>query len=375
MIEKLNKEAVKQLNVYREKYIKIGLDTSPFTLEETEKIATWLDVKLNRKNSKVIIMDGPTHSYLGVLMLFIANKFQQQMTKTEIDKSLKDNSEMIVSNDILENIADKISSVVGDDWIHVKPLVINTILKEFQQNKKINFVYPNLLGQFDVSFFAFYDFMKNVLGVNHFPKDYENLRELINFNLIYPIEGYIIFCQKPEIILRNERGLHCENGPALRYQDGTEIWALNGVKMPSEYILTPKEELEPNLILKEKNAEIRRELVRKITLEKLFATLPSKIIDKKSYKSDAKLTSNNCLERLTNFVNSKILNDKNTIITEYELITIDIGDDRFRPYLRMKNPSTGDLHIEGVHPDCKTVEDALAWRNQLDIYIPPENLS
>jgi arsenate reductase-like glutaredoxin family protein len=30
----------------------------------------------------------------------------------------------------------------------------------------------------------------------------------------------------------------------------------------------------------------------------------------------------------------------------------------------MLNPSIGVYHIEGVHPECDTVEKALNWRNQ-----------
>jgi hypothetical protein len=30
----------------------------------------------------------------------------------------------------------------------------------------------------------------------------------------------------------------------------------------------------------------------------------------------------------------------------------------------MLNPSIGTYHIEGVPPDCDTVEKAITWRNQ-----------
>lgn len=58
----------------------------------------------------------------------------------------------------------------------------------------------------------------------------------------------------------------------------------------------------------------------------------------------------------------------------YELIKLEINNrDIFttdeidflaqQKYLKMRNPSTGGYHIEGVHPDCQTVQEALAWRN------------
>jgi hypothetical protein len=48
---------------------------------------------------------------------------------------------------------------------------------------------------------------------------------------------------------------------------------------------------------------------------------------------------------------------------EYILADMDI-DNKRRYYLRMINPSTGEVHYEGVPEDCRTVEAALKWRNQ-----------
>ena len=33
-----------------------------------------------------------------------------------------------------------------------------------------------------------------------------------------------------------------------------------------------------------------------------------------------------------------------------------------RPYLKMKNPSIGTYHIEGIGLECKTVKDAIRFR-------------
>ena len=53
-----------------------------------------------------------------------------------------------------------------------------------------------------------------------------------------------------------------------------------------------------------------------------------------------------------------------------------MNDGRIRPYLKMINPSTNDIHFEGVHPQCNTVESALAWRNGIDgKWIEPEILT
>jgi hypothetical protein len=54
---------------------------------------------------------------------------------------------------------------------------------------------------------------------------------------------------------------------------------------------------------------------------------------------------------------------------------VDYDDRGERPHLKMKNPSMDLWHIEGVHPDCKTVKEALAWRNGTKTFIEPKALT
>ena len=136
--------------------------------------------------------------------------------------------------------------------------------------------------------------------------------------------------------------MHCEHGPALGYPDGWLIYALNGVRVSKDLVETPAEKLDAKIILKETNAEIRREIVRKIGIEKVCRNLNAKIID--SFES-------------------------------YELLELELGDGRTRPYLKMRNPSIQTYHIEGVHPSIKTCKEALAWRNQQKEYAAPDILT
>lgn len=99
--------------------------------------------------------------------------------------------------------------------------------------------------------------------------------------------------------------------------------------------MTPAQKMDSKMIIKEKNAEVRREIVRKIGAEKICKDLGAKCID---MSKDGM----------------------------YELLNLEIGDGRTRPYLKMLNPSIGTYHIEGVHPDCKTVEESLSWRNGIN---------
>jgi hypothetical protein len=146
----------------------------------------------------------------------------------------------------------------------------------------------------------------------------------------------------PRPILRIESGrLHSTDGPAITWPDSEQqYFFLNDVNVPKEIVTTPARALNPRLILRERNGEVRREIVRKIGIERICQELNAE-----------------CLDR----------------VGDYELLLLDLQDGRTRPFLKMKNPSIGVYHIEGVAPECRTVAEALAWRNQSDV--PPSVLT
>jgi hypothetical protein len=150
----------------------------------------------------------------------------------------------------------------------------------------------------------------------------------------------VIALARPRLHMDAEQ-LHAVEGPAVSWPEGEEqYFFLNGVHVPSEIVETSARQLEPRLLLKERNVQVRREIVRKIGIERVCEALEAE-----------------CLDRQGN----------------YELLLLDLQDGRTRPFLKMKNPSIGVYHIEGVAPECRTVAEALAWRNQSDV--PPTVLT
>lgn len=146
-----------------------------------------------------------------------------------------------------------------------------------------------------------------------------------------PYDELVIISEKPLEVNMKDGVIHKDGGPAIIYKDGLSVWALNGVRVGKEIAETPWNELDPNLVITEKNAEIRKEIVRKIGVERISQKLGAEVIDKEG---------------------------------DYELLNLLIGDETKRPYLKMKNPSLGGVwHLEGIHPDIKTVKEALKWRN------------
>jgi hypothetical protein len=145
----------------------------------------------------------------------------------------------------------------------------------------------------------------------------------------------VIALSRPIVHLNGDQ-VHAENGPAVYWPEGEEkYFVINGVHVPRVIAEKAATELDPRLILHASNDDVRRQIVRKIGIERLCRELAT-CIDKQG---------------------------------DYELLMLDLEDGKSRPFLKMKNAGTGAYHVEGVARECRTVASALAWRNQTDV--PP----
>ena len=145
-----------------------------------------------------------------------------------------------------------------------------------------------------------------------------------------PFEHIVLLCDRPAEVHVDDGGLHRDGAPAVRWRDGFCNWALHGVIVSKHIAETPGERLDAQLLLQEHNNEVRREIVRKIGIERVCRDLGAKCLDRQG---------------------------------DYELLDLGLNAWPSQPYLKMVNPSVGTYHVEGVHPDCETVAEALAWRN------------
>jgi hypothetical protein len=188
-------------------------------------------------------------------------------------------------------------------------------------------------GSFFAYFTALYDYYRYI-GVR-IDVDTSIIDDQINFGLIYPLDHYCVICERMSKIKTNRSGLHCDGGTALEYLDGTKIWSLNGVVVPQWLAEKRHDQIDCGEFSKIENAEVRREFVRKIGIERICKKLNAKTLDKKG---------------------------------DYELVEIDLlGETGKWPYLRMRNPSIDAWHMECVGRECRTVEHALNFRNQSEL--------
>jgi len=245
-----------------------------------------------------------------------------------VGASVGDSVGNIVWESVWNSVKDSVKESVGDSvWKSVGDSLKDSIG---------NSVY----GQHDANWLGFYDYFKEVLGLDNQTKDLSGLWKVAkNAGWWMPYENICWISERHNILRRNERGaLHCENGIALAYPDGWGIWALNGVTVPEELVMTPKEKLSIEFFKKETNADIRAEFIRKYGIERMVSL--GKIIDTVSDDSGEWHKR-----------------------SEYSLVDMaSVYGVPFAPHLKMKNLTTGIYHLEGVAPNCKTVNDALKFR-------------
>ena len=160
---------------------------------------------------------------------------------------------------------------------------------------------------------------------------------------------FCIISDRPNVLAVNERNQpHSIQGPFCQWRDGTALYSINGIRVPGWIAETKKEDFTKEMIISEQNVDYRRCIIFKIGIEKAIKLLGAETVDIYESKVGGK----------------------------YELLMIDYdGRGNKRPYLKMASQSIEADHIEGVHPNCKTVKDALMFRNQTKIFLEPEMLS
>lgn len=154
-----------------------------------------------------------------------------------------------------------------------------------------------------------------------------------------PVSGAVLFCDRPTSVLLPDDPDLSGGNVRIRYADGWGMSVVDGVSVPRWLDDTPADQLDPRRFARIQNVEAQRIFVRKVGMDRLLAAHKAKTLDRWG---------------------------------SYELYRLKLGRLPGMVFLRMTNPSTGEIHVEGVSPRCRTVKAALAWRDGESTYIEPE---
>jgi hypothetical protein len=310
MIKELTQKQKDVMPVYVEKWIGIGTSTERLNYDRTAEIINDYQTQiLCKEKVPVLIVDNPIEAWVCCCLF-------------DLDADTK-----------WYNVAEKMYRFFDgnpDGYDMPKPQM------------------PYQTGSFFASLFSFYNYFIEQFGYDALSiapalaRKYEIWERTSELGMIYPIDQCVIVSQKPTVIHLNEnRVLHKDGAPALEYagRGNFKLYYLNGVKVPEYLVMTESHKLTTEQFMAEKNADVRAEFIRKFGVENLLS-LGKKIDSHENYDEPFWSSS------------------------EYELWDMEtlFQSHNYAPFLKMRNPTTGVWHVEGVSPKCRTLRDAIKER-------------
>ena len=230
-IKKLTKKQEVQLEVYKNKWLEIGLSTKQPSFDRTKEIIDNVYIHLLEKPVvPVVVLDNPYDTWVAVCIY------------------------VLEQNQVMNQVMNQVENQVWD------------------QKELLNFVYSYLDGNLISGYFSFYDFCLTELNIDldiKFKNNFNVYKDTSELSLIYPFDDICFICSKPiEIHFNENKVLHNSNGASIKYKNGFELYHLNGVKVTKEIIKFKPEKITVNMILQEQNVEVRRELLRKLGIDR-----------------------------------------------------------------------------------------------------------
>lgn len=415
------------ISEYVKQYTEYGLATGDFDSGATERFVKWIYRRIYMNTPEIIIMDSPYEAKIAAFLLFYALKQPEKypistihsdhvmvengynkryfmtvlynecvaMANAEVNRILRVIGKRIknkiqdtnyrsiiqslnrpISANVINNVGSLINlRMIGEhkssrDRIDEIRKKIQRLVKKRIRPKASEYIFHVLrhhsfvkagysfeldlvkFGQFLAHRYAFCDFVLKHFDLGFsdiFKEEYNMCRDALTgiSGRIFTFDNFCIISRRPKLLKTNSDGqLHSDDSPCVEYHDGIKIYRMNGILIPENFIKKSPDEINVESVLSITNVDVRREVIRKVGLERLIKG--RKPIHKSNH------------EELSSYALHRIIIRGNRAV-----------------FLEMKNPSTGDIHVEGVHPDCNTVEGALAWRNNIkgENYIAPKILT
>jgi hypothetical protein len=229
------------------------------------------------------------------------------------------------------------------------------MIRDFKKNTEVtkdNLLSKTVFGNHEAHWLAFYEYFQEVCGLDLHQVD-GMLKLAKSCGWVLPFEHVCFVSDRPKVISLNaEKKLHRDLGKAVEYRDGTGVYSLNGIVMEEWMVMTPAHQLDAQKIMAVQNVDQRRELLRKLGIERFITKIGATVIDTQSTE-DCSFSAS-----LKTLVTQVPQTD-----TMYELLDVNLGPEiPHARFLKMWNPSIGVWHVEGVAPECRTVQQAINFR-------------
>ncbi|MCC3528361.1 MAG: hypothetical protein JGK21_09130 [Microcoleus sp. PH2017_22_RUC_O_B] len=329
MIETLTPEQEALIPIYREKWWKLALSTEPIDRAKAAETVKAIYAAIGEKEPKIIFCDSP-YAALGTIEPQIM--FSQRgilMWESDFWEKIWEESFSHLKNQLEDEEWYRLQSQMRWWEWDLKETQLKTQMDiEFQER----FYHKNIIAGW-LHHSSLFDFCITVLNLNYNPQSW-SLLQLVGDRCgwIFPYKKLAIVCDRPRILsFDSQHRLHAEGGPAIQFADGYSIYSYHGVTLPEKYGKLHPREWQPQWLLEEENAELRRVLIQGIGYDRIARELAAVELD---------------------------------TWQEYTLLKIDTNFDVEPIYLlKMTCPSTGFIHALRVPPDINSAREAIRWTN------------
>ena len=219
----------------------------------------------------------------------------------------------------------------------------------FDSDKKIKYISDGkfnalsgaYFGSFNAAQISYIQFMNNEFG-DELEDAGVNLRLIEGITnithycgIVNMFDTHVFISERPIVIRFDDRNLlHCEDGPAIAYEDGFTVYSWHGQRVPKTWI---EEGVSAKEALTCENIEQRRAACEIVGWDKILDDLNVEVIHE---DGDPEIGT---------------------------LVAVDIPDIGREHYLRVKC-GTGRGFAIPVPPECKTALEANAWTYGLESY-------
>lgn len=282
-IEKLTDDQISKFQSYVDKWDAISLKSGACDVEESKKWISKMYTNVGLQPPKYWFhFVSPENTARAVWMIDIVSDFSDADTDTTVHGDFAKWENLF--NDFYNQYSSQYqeSDVTWND--DTKARMRSKISKAFisgeQEDKIVRFTDEMMYGAMEGPFLAFYDFLLNETDMKEKMEPLAPIIELCNhcgFWTAY--EEVAILQDRPEVVNIQDDNLHCEEGPAFRFSDGSEGYFLENFWFDKEVVTDPQS-ITVEMIETETNAERRRILLERHGYLEYFEKSGAKIIDR-----------------------------------------------------------------------------------------------
>jgi hypothetical protein len=318
-LEKLTDAQLARLPQIRDEWLKIGLSTEPLNFEAAKSAVAKVYAAAGLDAPKLFFrFQSPIAAAIGAAILKAGAQVWAQVG-AQVGAQVRDQVRAQVGAQVWAQVGDQVWDQVGDqvgDQVRAQ-------------------VGAQVYGAHDSGWLSFYAAFLE-FGIKAAEK-LQPLQELAKHcGWWAPYTNMAILQDRPSVLrFDDQKRLHCEDGPAIRYPDGlVEVFAWHGTRIPREWI-EDKSSLNGKIALAVENVEQRRVACEIVGWANVLEQLKAKTIDK---------------------------NENEEIGELVEVLIPDSGKEKF---LRVRC-GTGRGFAIPVPPEMKTALQANAWTYGFD---------